>query len=488
MKDKKKYKFFIFFGIAFVAALIGLRDVEAVRNENPSGSSETELTYEILPADYQRTSALSFIRDTLCFIHDPSNSMSDVINWLNEVLLGKDTIINIVHLGDSHIQAGYLSGHTMRLLQRFFGNAGRGWIAPFKLSKLNEPSDYFILSNVKDWISGRCIQQNPKCAWGIGGIGIQTRAKDIDFRLIMSPNNGAGYSFNKVLLFRDLKSNPMSHVAIGSEQETLLFQGIEPQGNILIDTFKTANLMDTLSLKSIKTQPQVTASLYYGFMLMNGNPGVLYHAIGVNGAKFTDYTSREYVRQLSLLNPSLLIISLGTNEAFGRNFNKEAFEKQVHSLIQLVRSEIPETAILITTPIETYKSIYVNNKRQYIRNENFAKIAETLASYSARESLALLDMYAIGGGDHSSKNWYEAKLFGADRIHFSREGYIEQGALLYKAIIRSCISGLTTERERVDWAKVMIDSSAEKVRMVAERTCPEIDRMEELEGKTLYVE
>lgn len=30
-------------------------------------------------------------------------------------------------------------------------------------------------------------------------------------------------------------------------------------------------------------------------------------------------------------------------------------------------------------------------------------------------------------------------MFGRDRIHFSKEGYGEQGVLLYKALVRSCI-------------------------------------------------
>lgn len=46
----------------------------------------------------------------------------------------------------------------------------------------------------------------------------------------------------------------------------------------------------------------------------NGYPGVLYHSVGVTGAMYVNYTDEAYVRQLALLKPSLLIISLGTNE------------------------------------------------------------------------------------------------------------------------------------------------------------------------------
>ena len=113
-------------------------------------------------------------------IQSPS-SLQSFFDELDSLGAGKDTVLTIVHLGDSHIQAGYYSGKVMRLLQAQFGNAGRGWIAPFKLSKTNEPDDYFISSSVREWVTGRCIQANKKCPVGIGGIGIQSVSPSINF-------------------------------------------------------------------------------------------------------------------------------------------------------------------------------------------------------------------------------------------------------------------------------------------------------------------
>lgn len=416
-----------------------------IKKTDTPADLETKETHRMLPSADSIQSSLSFINDSLCVIQDPSHSMSTFINELNELLNGKDTVINIVHLGDSHIQAGYLSGRTMRLLQNAFGNAGRGWIAPFKLSKVNEPSDYFISSNVKEWTAGRCVQLKPKCPWGIGGIGIETEAQDIDFSLIIAPNNGAGYSFNKVLMYRDHHAPPMIPTLSDEDSTRALSWGNQPFQDILVDTFTMTTPVDTLRFKSLTARQDSMhakypgANRYYGFMLMNSNPGILYHSIGVNGAKFVDYTNRYYIRQLSLLNPSLLIVSLGTNESFGRNFSKATFEQQMDSFIRLVREEIPEVTLLITTPAESYKRIYKNKKRQYVRNENIAKIADAISSYAKKENIAYWDLYTISGGTNSCKNWYNAHLFGRDRIHFSRDGYDEQGTLLYKAIIRSCI-------------------------------------------------
>lgn len=82
---------------------------------------------------------------------------------------------------------------------------------------------------------------------------------------------------------------------------------------------------------------------------------------------YVNYTDEAYVRHLALLKPSLLIISLGTNETFGRRFRSENLaDRYVRS--SLVKKQMPETVILLTTPPECYKRTYVNKKRTYVRN------------------------------------------------------------------------------------------------------------------------
>ncbi len=432
-------------GLISVLFTMSAGNVKAVENTDTLAVSGMNEISNLPPLTDSVCSLLPFINDTLCVINDQTNSLQPFMNALKELREGKDTVVNIIHLGDSHIQAGYLSGQTMRMLQTSFGNAGRGWIAPFRLSKANEPSDYFISSNIREWTAGRCIQSTPKCPWGIGGIGIQTSAPEIDFNLIIAPNNGAGYSFNKVLLYRDRNAMPMAPSSHHYDSITALSWGEQFCEDIVVDTFMTTNLLDTFRLKSIgidkdhirtnKTQ----SNRYYGFMLMNGSPGILYHAIGVNGARYIDYTNRSYIRQLALLKPSLLIVSLGTNEAYGRNFSKAQFCSQVDALIRLVKEELPETALLITTPAESYKRTYKNKKRYYVRNDNISQVADAISTYTREQGVACWDLFSITGGYNSCKKWLDAGMFGRDRIHFSREGYGEQGVLLYKALVRSCI-------------------------------------------------
>lgn len=398
----------------------------------------------IKPIDTLRTN-LSFAIDSLMKIQDEFNQLEPIFNILNQLKDGKDTTLTIVHLGDSHVQAGHYSGRVMRLLHQQFGNAGRGWVAPFKLSRTNEPDDYFIRSSAKEWVSGKITQRQKRTPIGPGGIGIRTVSSSINFDIQITPNNGAGYEFNQVVLYRGDKSTPMLPAgtfkdSIETSRETDL---LAPR--LLMDTFRISRQTDLLQLHSTRRKPGTDilqpagdfSNIYYGFNLTNGQPGVLYHSVGVNGAMYVNYTDADFMQRLALLKPNLLIVSLGTNESFGLRFNENQFRNQIHEFLQMVKKHIPRTIIILTTPAECYKRIRQNKQRVYVRNENIQKAAAAIVSQSKLEGVACWDLFSATGGRNSHKDWYQNKYLGRDRIHFTKGGYHEHSNLFFLALMRT---------------------------------------------------
>jgi lysophospholipase L1-like esterase len=387
-------------------------------------------------------SALPFAVDSLCIVNDPAGTLDAFYEELAALAAGKDTVVNIIHLGDSHIQAGYFSGRTMRLLHERFGNAGRGWIAPLKIGRTNEPDDYFIRSLVKDWTVGRCVQLRPQCDTGIGGIGLRTVSPFVNFDIVMTPLHGAGYAYNQVIAYRGFRATPLLPGAAMNDSARVN-EGTFKDLKLMTDTIRLPRLTDSLQLQSTRRKAGTDSilpfgmfdNLYFGFSLTNGQPGILYHSIGINGAMFVHYTSDVYVRRLALLRPSLLIVSLGTNESFNRRFDVEEFTGQVEAFVALIKKHIPQTAILLVTPPECFRRTVVNRKRVYVRNENTAKIARTLVRVAEEHELACWDFFLTTGGKGSSEDWLKGKWMSRDRIHFNREAYYEQGVLLFKALI-----------------------------------------------------
>ena len=349
---------------------------------------------------------------------------------LSSLKLGKDTVVSIVHLGDSHVQAGYLSGKLMRLFHEDFGNAGRGFIAPLKLAKLNEPFDYFIRSKQSNWKKSICVRKNNPFSYGLGGVGVTSRSSKVNLNVIVTPKNGAGYAFNQAVLYRD--SDALQLNSINANRQL----GLSTCNTLRSDTFRMVSLIDTLELQSDASSVLKT-NTYYGLNLTNGKPGVLYHGIGVNGAMHVNYTDSAYVKQLAQLNPSLLILSLGTNESFGRNFNSAEFTKQVKLFLSYVRREMPHVSLLLTTPPACFKRTYIKRKRVYVRNKNTQKIANALNAIAKEQGIACIDLFALMGGEASAERWYADKLMSRDRIHYTEAGYYKQSEMIYNVFIKA---------------------------------------------------
>lgn len=400
------------------------------------GISHTAISDQI---NISNQSGLPFAIDSLLVIKDASNHLKSIFELLNELQSGKDTTLTIVHLGDSHIQAGYISGRIMRLLQHQFGNAGRGWIAPFRLSRLNEPDDYFIRSESKDWVGGRITQRAKKTPIGPGGIGIKTLSTAPNLDISIAPKNGAGYEFNRVILYRGDKSAPMLPVGVmkNSVSTSRSAQPLAPR--LMVDTFLIAQKTDQLQLQGTRLKPGTNtpqpasafSNIYYGFSLTNGEPGILYHAVGVNGAMYQNYTDPDFMPRLALLNPDLLIVSLGTNESFGARFREAEFTAQIRSFLSMVKKYMPNTTLLLTTPAECYKRVRVNKKRVYTRNDNIAKAATAIVKLAEQEGIACWDLFSTTGGKDSSKKWFKEGYLSRDRIHFTKEGYQHQADLFF---------------------------------------------------------
>jgi lysophospholipase L1-like esterase len=388
-------------------------------------------------------SIIPFVVDSLCIVDDPKHSLDAFFAGLDSLSVGRDTVLTVVHLGDSHVQAGYYSGRVMRLLQQHFGNAGRGWISPLRISRTNEPGDYFISTVIKDWTTGRSTQSKPRCPVGPGGIGIQTSAPFVNFDLSMTPLNGAGYGFNQVIVYRGDKSMPMLPSGI-IRQTARMREGIHStELRMVADTILLASLTDSLQLQSTRRRrgtdlllpAESFTNLYYGFSLTNGKPGVLYHSLGINGAMFKHYTNERYIRQLASLQPSLLILSLGTNESFAGQFRAIAFANKVEDFLALVKKYMPNTTILLTTPPEGYKLIRAGNRRAYVRNEIIERISQTIVQTAQQQGIACWDFFAATGGRRSAEKWFDGKWMARDRVHFNKEAYSEHGLLLFKALM-----------------------------------------------------
>ncbi len=153
--------------------------------------------------DPARAENYPFLRQELNQIENEYASLRHFYELLYQLEVGLRRTVNIVHIGDSHLQADWFSGHVRMALHRRFGSAGRGLIFPYKLASTNSPTDIIVQSNIR-WDSRRNVSNTGTLPIGISGVTAKTNYRDFLLRIALGENPyHLDYRFNKITLFTD---------------------------------------------------------------------------------------------------------------------------------------------------------------------------------------------------------------------------------------------------------------------------------------------
>lgn len=331
-------------------------------------------------------------------------------------------VVNIVHIGDSHIQPDFVSSVVRNHLQDFFGNAGRGFVFPHTLAKSNGATDISASSNVS-WQYNRLAHPEIPIECGIAGHVIKSNRALARINLSLKDNAGGPQYFNRLKFFieKAVSTSWMFETSAGTMPVMLT----NKSGDSI--PYETVSLDKPVSGFSLTSFSSGEFQSFYGVSLENDDPGVRLHTIGVNGAKYEQYNNQPlFWQQLPALNADLVIVSLGTNEAQAGSLNETGFLAQVSLFIENIQTAFPGASILITTPQDSYKG-----KRS---NEVMRSLNYSLSGYCQQHNIALWDLYKVTNGYGSARNWFRRGLLNKDRVHFTVPGYTIQGKLLYNAL------------------------------------------------------
>jgi lysophospholipase L1-like esterase len=174
-----------------------------------------------------------------------------------------------------------------------------------------------------------------------------------------------------------------------------------------------------------------------GTLLTDAFGQIVYTDMGVNGATCLTFTHPERIKDIDELHPDLLILSFGTNESHNRRYNTMVHYRQMDELVQLLRNQMPEVPILMTTPPGSYDRFGTRRRRTYKVNPRTATAVNTIHRLATARRLAVWDLYTIvGGSSRAALNWQSAKLMQADRVHYLPDAYTLQGELLGEALLK----------------------------------------------------
>jgi lysophospholipase L1-like esterase len=327
--------------------------------------------------------------------------------------------VNFVHIGDSHIQADMMTSVIRNALQNQFGNAGRGLVFPYQAAKTNGPNDY-LFGSPYNWTSSRINKQSRPIEVGISGFGLQTNNNFsmLDFK------QKQGIYFDKIRLISQKSSygvdfyNPSDSIIFGfSKKSKSKWDAYDIILPYKIDAFQLhmhTDQMDSMNL--------------FGVILENeSQKGVLYHTIGANGAKYSDYFNNDFFKnQLTELKADCYIISMGTNEAQDNDLSYMDMYDIVEKSVAHIQSISPNTPIILSTPSCSYL------KKKY-PNPNLTTVRAAMEHFAFTHQLAFYDLFTICQCESQTDVWRTSNLLNNDLVHYTQKGYQLQGDLFNQA-------------------------------------------------------
>lgn len=372
------------------------------------------------------------------FYGNAGKSYASLFQSMDSLILKGEGTINILQIGDSHIQAGFIPEEMRKDFALFISArcGARGLIFPYRIARTNNPADYSVKYFGK-WVHCRNVELNKNCSLGFMGILVQTR-DTLAGLTIHFKENATFREFNLIRIFHDPLDTSfrvdfpglagMYHVVLPIQAGYT---------DIRFDTI----INDSLRMRIVKKDTVGKYFTLYGIDFENGDPGVVYSASGVNGAEVTSYLRCDLLKdQLRVMKPALVILSLGTNDAYPVHFSKSEFVANYAELVNRIREAAPGVPVLLTVPGDSFR-------RHRYDNSNLSEAREAIIEVAKQTDCALWDFYSLMGGPKSIMHWYKAGLVAKDKLHFDKQGYLIEADLLFYAFMDAYSSFIDKSNE-----------------------------------------
>ncbi len=351
-------------------------------------------------------------------------------SFLHKLVILKHTHkgnVNIIHIGDSHLQADGITSVLRNGFHDFFGDAGRGLVFPYQLANSNAPHDIQAKSNIT-WKNNRLTSLNKPVTTGIAGFGIQSPANNAAIDIKLKEIDGHQEHFNRMVFF--LCNDSVCYKVTDSTLTTSVMFNTPTRKNAPPVVVNSDSLLTGFEIKRVGGGDEGDHSFYGVSLERSDVEGVLYHTIGVNGARYDQYLASDlFWSQLSALKGDLFIISLGTNEAQNPYINEQNIMGICDSFVKKIHKIAPAAAVLITTPCGSYYRMKKPNK-------GIQGVTLAMLKYCENKSIPCWDLFDIADGMAGIPMLKKYDLLSHDLVHYNNAGYQLQGLLLLDAFAK----------------------------------------------------
>lgn len=426
-----------------------------------------------------------------------NHSLDAFFTALEKVEKGSDSIIRILHYGDSQLEGDRITDFLRNKLQNRFGGYGPGIVLPIDISRARRS---IIQSESMDWEKYAIYTRNrlKDGAYGIGGSSYKytgTYFKKIGEDTIVAPVYDSLITKmvkQKIALKKDSAkkkdSFAMVEIQVPFDSNAFVLDTTykpiyEAQKAVTswlryrcattsyprVRSFSQVKLMyaskDTTTLtvkvdgieklmtlypapygtiKAIWTG-NVTNEVFLSFkgasptifgVSFDGERGVAVDNFPMRGSSGTGYSTINhsiYSRQLKATNTKLIIMQYGINVVPNPVKNYDFYKRMFAGELQAIKRANPGVSILVIGPSDMSRKV----GGEYVSYPNITKIRDAMRTAAFENDCAFWDLFSAMGGENSMVGWVnnDPTLAAKDYTHFNSRGARYISEMLYNAIM-----------------------------------------------------
>lgn len=336
----------------------------------------------------------------------------------------------VVTLGNSLIASDHVTDVVRARLTRRFGDGGRGFLLPDRLSKV--AGRRVRTGRGTDGWEIHTFAQKPPARDEFGFTGSMHESTQTGDRIVWKLRG----SVRGRLFYLDHPDNPGFVVEADGRPVARVGKSSATEAEDKILELELERGVKTLTLKA--AGPGV---VLYGAAIAREKPGVVWDTIGVPASDSAMYVATDegiFGRQLAAREPSLVVVMVGGNEIRSLAYNwvtVDDVRRDYGALIDRVKKSVPDAACLAVAPIDaaraTAAGAELTTRREVIDVVNLER------EIALEKGCAFFDLFGAMGGEGSLQRFHRRGLVNDDLVHPKGAGGDVLGNLIADALLTS---------------------------------------------------
>ncbi len=371
----------------------------------------------------------------------------------------QDTLIRVLHYGDSQLEGDRITSPLRQKLQARFGGCGVGLVPIF--DPIGARNSVIVKSDYpwqKTFVYGNgYTRRNPNLYGLLGSYYTYSFQYKVNADSLATPGDTAAPAYAYKSWRRVSFDLYHSRRSIGQEGRfdrlKILYRNREAPFELTIktntDTLDRVTIdQDSLAVSKVYEHPvpepfervRVTfgsrASPEFFGVAMDCAKGVAVDNIAFRGSSGTDFTRMNralLAQQFESLNVKCIVLQYGVNVVPYEAQDYKYYEHQFYNQLKLLRKLAPGASILVVGVSDMARK----EGEVYVSYPNIEQIRDAQRRAAFRAGCAFWDLYEAMGGKNSMPSWVFASpaLANKDFTHFTPKGARLVSEMLYKALM-----------------------------------------------------